>query len=37
MCVCLITGLEWVTPERSMAHLCVCVCGEEGEGEVGGG
>ena len=26
VCVCLITGLEWVTPERSMAHLCVCVC-----------
>ena len=21
VCVCLITGLEWVTPERSMAHL----------------
>ena len=24
--VCLITDLEWVTPERSIVHLCVCVC-----------
>ena len=29
MYVCLITGLEWVTPERSMAHLCMCVCEED--------
>ena len=25
VCVCLITDLEWVTPERSIAHY-VCVC-----------
>ena len=29
VCVCLITGLEWVTPERSMAHyVCACVRGK---------